>query len=282
VLLVDQSSLGRTPRSNPAVYVGAFDFVRATWADSPAARASSLGEGAFSFNSAQGRCERCGGAGHEKIEMQFLSDVYVRCPACHGRRYQEHVLAVKVESRDGRSWSIGDLLDATVEEAVSFLKSIRGSRPAARASDQLCHLLDVGLGYLRCGQPVNTLSGGECQRLKLASHLAEWSGAAGKAAGRPTLFVFDEPTTGLHFEDVRVLMSVFHRLVDDGHSVLVVEHNMEVIRQADWVIDLGPGAGADGGRLVSSGTPEAVAANPASLTGRYLAAELGGDGRPRA
>ncbi len=274
VLLVDQASLGRTPRSNPAVYVGAFDFVRSTWADSPAARAAGLPEGAFSFNSAQGRCARCGGAGHEKIEMQFLSDVYVRCPACHGRRYQEHVLAVKVEAPDGRTWSIGDLLEATIEDAVSFLGAMKGSRAAGRAAERLAHLADVGLGYLRCGQPVNTLSGGECQRLKLASHLAEWSTPAGKDAGRSTLFVFDEPTTGLHFEDVRVLMTVFHRMVDAGHSVLVVEHNMEVTRQADWLIDLGPGAGADGGRLVATGTPEHVAACPASLTGRYLAAEM--------
>ena len=274
VLLVDQASLGRTPRSNPAVYVGAFDHVRATWAASPAAKARGMAEGAFSFNSAQGRCARCGGAGHEKIEMQFLSDVYVRCPACDGRRYQGHVLDVKVDGPSGSAWSIADLLGATVEDAVAFLDALEGCRSATRAASRLRHLIDVGLGYLRCGQPVNTLSGGECQRLKLASHLAEWGDQPGQRAGKPTLFVFDEPTTGLHFDDVRVLVGVFHRLVEAGHSVLVVEHNLEVVRQADWLIDLGPGAGSEGGLVVATGTPEVVAAHPGSITGRFLREEL--------
>ena len=274
VLLVDQASLGRTPRSNPAVYVGAFDHVRATWAASPAAKARGMAEGAFSFNSVQGRCARCGGAGHEKIEMQFLSDVYVRCPACDGRRYQGHVLDVKVDGPSGSAWSIADLLGATVEDAVAFLDALEGCRSATRAASRLRHLLDVGLGYLRCGQPVNTLSGGECQRLKLASHLAEWGDQPGQRSGKPTLFVFDEPTTGLHFDDVRVLVGVFHRLVEAGHSVLVVEHNLEVVRQADWLIDLGPGAGSEGGLVVATGTPEVVAAHPGSITGRFLREEV--------
>ncbi len=273
VLLVDQTSLGRTPRSNPAVYVGAFDHVRESWAASPAAEARGLAEGAFSFNSGQGRCERCGGAGHEKIEMQFLSDVYVRCPACHGRRYQEHILEVKVDGPKGASWSIADFLDATVEDAVAFLDGLRDSRSARRAAARLQPLLDVGLGYLRCGQPVNTLSGGECQRLKLASHLAEWSDRPAHRREKPTLFVFDEPTTGLHFDDVRILVGAFHRLVEAGHSVLVVEHNLELVRQADWLIDLGPGAGAEGGRLVVAGTPDQVAHHPDSITGRFLREE---------
>ncbi len=312
VALVDQAPLGRTPRSNPAVYVGAFDDLRELFAASEAARQRGLNASAFSFNSAQGQCERCRGAGFEQIEMQFLSDVFIRCPDCDGRRYRPHILEVRIRPATGEgggeaparnpestvrdpraaargvgraadrspnfpAWSIAEVLEATVEEVQAWLGGFGEMRAARRAAAKLRVLLEVGLGYLRLGQPLNTLSGGECQRLKLAAHLAEHGGelhglraAAQGAAARPTLFLFDEPTTGLHFEDVRVLLGVFQRLVDAGHSVVVIEHNLEVIKCADWVIDLGPEAGAEGGRVVVCGPPEVVAACPASHTGRAL------------
>ena len=297
VVLVDQAPLGRTPRSNPAVYIGAFDHIRELFASSDAARQRGLGASAFSFNSAQGQCERCRGAGFEKIEMQFLSDVFIRCPDCNGRRYRAHILEVKLvagsESMVGgqrpappagpatinssrpltRSWSIADLLDATVDKAIVFLGAFGGSRPAQRAVESLKLLQEVGLGYLRLGQPINTLSGGESQRLKLVSHMAEFARASA-ADARPTLFLFDEPTTGLHFHDVGVLLGVFQRLVEAGHSVLVIEHNLEVVKSADWLIDLGPEAGDGGGRIVVQGTPAQVAACGASHTGRALGTVL--------
>ncbi len=274
VVLVDQSSLGRTPRSNPAVYIGAFEDIREVFAASPEARERGLNSSAFSFNSATGQCERCRGAGFEKIEMQFLSDVFIRCPVCNGRRYRQHILDVKLAGPDQRTWSIGDLLEAPIDEAVTFLRAFPKSKPARRAAESLQWLIDVGLGYLRCGQPINTLSGGESQRLKLVSHLATWgtTGMKSSPAGKPTLFLFDEPTTGLHFEDIRVLLLVFQRMVDQGHSVVVVEHNLDVIRQVDWVIDLGPDAGDQGGQIVVTGTPETVAAHPSSHTGHHLRA----------
>ncbi len=292
VVLVDQSSLGKTPRSNPAVYIGAFDDIREVFAQSELAKQRGLNASAFSFNSAQGQCERCRGAGFEKIEMQFLSDVFIRCPDCNGRRYREHILEVKVASplpvvsskaqrvprtvdhgqlATDKAWSIGDILEATVDDAIVFLKSFADSRPAQRAVASLSLLQEVGLGYLRLGQPINTLSGGESQRLKLVSHLAEFAQAE-KAEAKPTLFVFDEPTTGLHFDDVRVLLQVFQRLVDAGHSLLVIEHNLDVIKSADWLIDLGPDAGDEGGKLVAQGTPENVAHSEMSHTCRALRA----------
>jgi excinuclease ABC subunit A len=277
-VLVDQSILGKTPRSNPAVYIGAFEDIRAFFAQSEPARQRGLNASAFSFNSSQGQCERCRGAGFEKIEMQFLSDVFIRCPDCNGRRYRSHILEVKVGS-----YSIADLLEATVEEAVAFLGQFPASIPAQRAIESLKLLEEVGLGYLKLGQPINTLSGGESQRLKLVRHLAEAVVAAemqrtmyqrSYVKPTPTLFLFDEPTTGLHFDDVRVLLKVFQRLVDAGHSVLVIEHNLEVMKAADWIIDLGPGAGDQGGRIVAVGTPEQVAACPESFTGQALRAVL--------
>ncbi len=290
VVLVDQSSIGRTPRSNPAVYIGAFDDIREVFAASETARERGYSAGAFSFNSAQGQCERCRGAGFEKIEMQFLSDVFVRCPACQGRRYQEHILEVKIGRRGAGAQSsklkaqkaevtrlemvsIADLLEAPVEQAREFLASFTDSKAARRAVAKLQLLCDVGLGYLRVGQPVNTLSGGESQRLKLVSHLAESAAAKTgilRPAAKSTLFLFDEPTTGLHFDDVRVLLAVFQRLVEAGHSVLVIEHNLDVIKTSDWVIDLGPEAGDQGGELVVAGTPEQVAACSRSHTGAFL------------
>jgi excinuclease ABC subunit A len=320
VVMVDQSLLGRTPRSNPAVYIGAFDDLRELFADSEAARQRGFNAGAFSFNSRLGQCQRCRGAGFEKIEMQFLSDVFIRCPDCDGRRYRPHILECKMQKAEGKTpdeetqarernalfhdpasapaWSIADVLEATVDEVVSWLPGFGGSRHARRATEKLRLLQDVGLGYLRLGQPINTLSGGESQRLKLAAHLAEAGAGAPPAEPDlpeanpalrrpdpqirnqkseirnppPSLFLFDEPTTGLHFEDVRVLLGVFQRLVDAGHSVVVIEHNLEVIKCADWVIDLGPEAGDEGGRVVVTGTPEAVAACQPSHTGRALRA----------
>jgi excinuclease ABC subunit A len=274
VVAVDQSPLGRTPRSNPAVYIGAFEDIRAFFAQDEAARQRGLSASAFSFNSAQGQCERCRGAGFEKIEMQFLSDVFVRCPDCNGRRYRPHILEVTVAGRTksgaARNWSIADVLEASVDEAIDFFGGFPSSRPAMRAVESLGLLQETGLGYLRVGQPVNTLSGGESQRLKLVNPLAQARGG-GAPGARPVLFVFDEPTTGLHFEDVRVLLKVLQRLVDKGNTVLVIEHNLDVIRSADWLIDLGPEAGEDGGRIVAQGTPEEVAGILESHTGQALA-----------
>ena len=307
VVLVDQTSLGRTPRSNPGVYIGAFEDIRDFFAASDAARERGLDASAFSFNSAKGQCERCRGAGFEKIEMQFLSDIFIRCPECQGRRSREHILEVKVQSRAAEvqnskfkiqnsklAWSIADLLDAPVEDAVAFLEGFPDSKPARRAVAKLRLLCEVGLGYLHVGQPINTLSGGEAQRLKLVSYLTDSAAQEmprltvppavaarlGKATvkklgivssrPKPTLFLFDEPTTGLHFDDVRVLLAVFQRLVNAGHTVLVIEHNLDVIKCADWVIDLGPDAGDEGGQIVVTGTPEGVAKCEASHTGGFL------------
>jgi excinuclease ABC subunit A len=273
VVVVSQALLGRTPRSNPAVYIGAFDEIRAFFAQTEAARQRGLGPSAFSFNSAQGQCERCRGAGFEKIEMQFLSDVFIRCPDCNGRRYRPVILEVKVnQPATSRGWSIADLLEATVDEAIDYLEAFSEVRSASKAAESLKLLQEVGLGYLRLGQPINTLSGGESQRLKLVKHLAEAGHTPSLPMAKPILFIFDEPTTGLHFDDVRVLLMVFQRLVEAGHSVLVIEHNLDVIKSADWIIDLGPGAGEDGGRVVFQGTPEGVAQCQSSHTGLALAA----------
>jgi excinuclease ABC subunit A len=369
VVLVDQSPLGKTPRSNPVVYLGAFDDVRDLFAQADLAKQRGLNGSAFSFNSAVGQCERCRGAGFEKIEMQFLSDIFIRCPECNGRRYREHILEVKLCS-GAHQWSVADMLEATVDDALEFLLDFIHLPSGRRARSRLQLLQEVGLGYLRLGQPINTLSGGESQRLKLVSHLAEsavatqphlgkqehltarntiaevkdWlsrkrmkgfgdtsaltpalsprrggassalvhsrivaandtlsnaekdsqsseadfphptPGRVGRGEGEPTfasahasstgpkrtLFLFDEPTTGLHFEDVRVLLQVFQRIVDAGHSVVVIEHNLDIIKCADWILDLGPDAGERGGELVIAGTPEQVAACERSHTGRFL------------
>ncbi|HWD19944.1 MAG TPA: excinuclease ABC subunit UvrA [Verrucomicrobiae bacterium] len=261
VVSVDQSALGRTPRSNPAVYIGAFDEIRNFFAQTEAAKQRGLNASAFSFNSSQGQCERCRGVGFEKIEMQFLSDIFIRCPDCNGRRYRSHILKVTVGG-----WSIADLLEAPIDGALEFLQQFPDSTPGQRAAASLRLLQEVGLGYLRVGQPINTLSGGESQRLKLISHLAKID----QASPQPNLFVFDEPTTGLHFADIELLLKVFQRLVQVGHSVLVVEHNLEVIKCADWVVDMGPEAGDAGGQIVAEGTPETIAKSPQSHTGAAL------------
>jgi len=298
VVMVDQSALGRTPRSNPVVYIGAFDDIRDLYAQTDLAKQRGLEPSAFSFNSSQGQCEHCRGAGFEKIEMQFLSDVYIRCPECQGRRYRPHILEVKLRATlperppaldkpnrsraakqstqpvaKTRSWSIADLLDATVDEAIQVLLSFFHLASGRRALQSLKLLQELGLGYLRLGQPINTLSGGESQRLKLASHLAEFVRQE-ESGARPTLFLFDEPSTGLHFDDVRILLDAFQRLVDGGHSVMVIEHNLDLIRAADWIIDLGPEGGDQGGKLVVEGPPETIAACETSHTGRALREHL--------
>ncbi len=264
VVMVDQSQLARTPRSTPILYLGLYDRVREMFAAQTETMAQGLTASAFSFNSGSGRCERCCGTGFEKIEMQFLSDLYVRCAECEGRRFQPHVLRVKVYGK-----SIHDVLEMTVSEAIQFFAQIGESKTLG---DKLDVLDEVGLGYLRLGQPLNTLSGGESQRLKLVRHLTE-IGERNAETGK--LFIFDEPTTGLHFDDVAILMRLFQRLVDAGNTIVVIEHNLEVIKCADWIIDLGPEAGDGGGELVAAGTPEALAKVEASHTGRYLRNVLG-------
>jgi excinuclease ABC subunit A len=254
VVMVDQSPIGKTTRSNPASYVGAFDSIRKIFSSSITSRQRKYTPGTFSFNSGNGRCPACGGNGFEHVEMQFLSDVYLRCPDCDGKRFRAEVLEVKVGGK-----SIAEVLDMTVSEALYFFRS------EAELVARLRPLKDVGLDYLRLGQPVPTLSGGEAQRLKLAGHLAE-------AGGRETikLFLFDEPTTGLHFDDVAKLLRAFRQLLDAGHSLLVIEHNLDVIRASDWIIDLGPEGGEAGGRVVCQGTPEEVAKHASSHTAKAL------------
>ena len=274
VMMVDQSPLARTPRSTPILYLGLFDRVRELFAAQPEAMAQGLAAGAFSFNSGNGRCERCSGTGYEKIEMQFLSDLFVRCAECEGKRFQAHVLKVRLRGK-----SIHDVLKLTVSEAIRFFAQL-GDKCGAEISAGLKVLEEVGLGYLRLGQPLNTLSGGESQRLKLVRHLAETDDEMALASSQPPigkmpmprghLFIFDEPTTGLHFDDVAMLLRLFQRLVDRGHSVVVIEHNLEVMKCADWIIDLGPEAGDAGGEVVTVGTPEQVAGVEHSRTGKFL------------
>jgi excinuclease ABC subunit A len=269
VVMVDQSPLARTPRSTPILYLGLFDQVRELFAAQPEAMAQGLTAGAFSFNSGNGRCERCSGTGYEKIEMQFLSDLYVRCAECEGKRFQPHVLKVRLHEK-----SIHDILELTIGEAIHFFAQT-GEDCGSRVSEGLKVLEEVGLGYLRLGQPLNTLSGGESQRLKLVGHLSDASGAR-------NLFIFDEPTTGLHFDDVAMLLHLFQRLVDRGHSLVVIEHNLEVIKSADWIVDLGPEAGDAGGEVVATGTPEQIARVEKSHTGKFLRHILGSARGPRA
>jgi excinuclease ABC subunit A len=253
VRLIDQAPIGRTPRSNPVTYAKAFDDIRKLFAALPRAKALALTSGAFSFNVPGGRCEKCQGDGFEKLEMYFFEDVYVTCPECEGKRYRPDLLSVKYRGK-----SIADVLAMTVDDAVEFFVASEALTRRLRV------LQDVGLGYLRLGQPATTLSGGEAQRLKIAAEL-------GGRAGGDVLYVLDEPTTGLHLDDVRKLLSVLHRLVDAGNTVLVVEHHLDVIKSADWVIDLGPEGGDAGGEIVAAGRPEAVARVVASHTGKFLA-----------
>ena len=271
VVMIDQSPIGKTARSNPASYVGALDAIRKVFAREPLALERRYTPGTFSFNSGQGRCPACGGSGFEHIEMQFLSDVYLRCPDCDGRRYRPEVLEVAVLPPDagrggsGRARSIADVLDMTASQAIAFF------REHPEVERALEPLVAVGLEYLRLGQPVPTLSGGEAQRLKLAGQLAK-SRKPGAARESGTLFLLDEPTTGLHFDDIATLLGALRRLIDEGHSLIVIEHNLDVVRAADWVVDLGPEGGGEGGHLVFCGTPKALARCPRSHTGAALAA----------
>jgi excinuclease ABC subunit A len=258
---VDQSPIGRTPRSNPATYTGLFTPIRDLFASLPESQMRGYGPGRFSFNVKGGRCEACAGDGLVKIEMHFLPDVYVPCDVCRGRRYNRETLDVWFKGKN-----IADVLDMTVDEALDFFDA----QPRIKA--KLETLSDVGLGYLHVGQSATTLSGGEAQRVKLAAELSKRSTGS-------TLYLLDEPTTGLHFEDVRVLLEVLHRLVDRGNTVVVIEHNLHVVKTADWVVDLGPEGGAAGGRIVVEGTPEQVASHGSSYTGQHLAPLLGGGGR---
>jgi len=278
VVLVDQSPIGRTPRSNPVTYIKAFDAIRELFASLPEAKKRGFGAGHFSFNIPGGRCETCQGDGTVTVEMQFLADVELICEECKGTRYKPTVLDVRYRGKN-----IHEVLNLTVKEALKFFAEV------PKITEKLRSLEEVGLGYLRLGQSATTLSGGEAQRMKLAAHLqpaskeASRSGAGSAEARRKMrlLYIFDEPTTGLHFDDVSKLLAAFRRLIEAGGSIVVIEHNLEVIKTADWVIDLGPEGGNRGGKIVGAGTPEAIAQLEGSYTGKYLAHVLNGNGNSR-
>jgi len=251
-IVIDQTPIGRTPRSNPVTYTGAFAPIRSLFAQLPASRVRGYEPGRFSFNVKGGRCEHCAGDGLIKIEMHFLADVYVECEVCRGRRYNRETLEITYKGKN-----IADILELTVDEAARFFRNV------PTVCDKLIALEDVGLGYVRLGQAATTLSGGEAQRVKLAAELAK------KATGR-TVYILDEPTTGLHFADIHKLLEVLLKLRDSGNTLIVIEHNLEMIKCADWVIDLGPEGGEDGGQIVGEGTPEQIASLETSHTGRYL------------
>ena len=253
VIDIDQSPIGRTPRSNPATYTGVFDLIRDLFAATPDAKAKGYKKGRFSFNVKGGRCEACSGDGILKIEMHFLPDVYVPCEVCHGKRYNRETLEVKYKGK-----SIFDVLNMTVEEALTFFENV----PSIRRKMET--LYDVGLSYIRLGQPSTTLSGGEAQRIKLAAELSK------RSTGK-TVYILDEPTTGLHFADVHKLTEILRRLAADGNTVIVIEHNLDVIKTADYIIDMGPEGGDKGGTVIAKGTPEEIVKCPQSHTGRYLA-----------
>jgi excinuclease ABC subunit A len=257
VVSVDQSPIGRTPRSNPATYTGLFTPIRELFAGVPEARQRGYDAGRFSFNVKGGRCEACQGDGVTKVEMHFLPDIYVPCDVCHGKRYNRETLEVRYKGRN-----IHEVLEMMVGEAAEFFSAV----PSIARKLQM--LLDVGLGYLRLGQSATTLSGGEAQRVKLSLELSK------RDTGR-TLYILDEPTTGLHFHDIQLLLNVLHRLRDAGNTVVVIEHNIDVIKTADWIVDLGPEGGDGGGRIIAQGTPEQVAADASSHTGQYLQKALG-------
>ena len=252
VIDIDQSPIGRTPRSNPATYVGMFSYIRDLFASTPDAKAKGYGPGRFSFNVKGGRCDACEGAGVKEIEMYFLPDIVVPCEACKGHRYNRETLEVKYKGK-----SISDVLDMTVEEALKFFENI----PSIKNKVQALH--DVGLDYIKLGQPATTLSGGEAQRVKLATELSK------KSTGK-TIYLLDEPTTGLHMYDIKKLISILNRLVENGNTVVVIEHNLDVIKSADYIIDLGPEGGDGGGTIVAEGTPEEIAKVEKSYTGKYL------------
>jgi excinuclease ABC subunit A len=277
VVLVDQSPIGRTPRSNPVTYIKAFDGIRELFASLPEAQKRGFSAGHFSFNIPGGRCENCQGDGTVTVEMQFLADVELICEECKGTRYKPQVLEVRYRGKN-----IHETLNLTVKEALQFFAG------APKVVDKLRVLEEVGLGYLRLGQSATTLSGGEAQRMKLAAHLQPAAREMGRAAGADghrrnrILYIFDEPTTGLHFDDVSKLLAAFRRLIEAGGSILVIEHNLEVIKTADWVIDLGPEGGERGGYVVGTGPPEAIAKLPNSYTGKFLSRILNANGSSRA
>jgi excinuclease ABC subunit A len=252
VITIDQSPIGRTPRSNPATYTGVFDIIRDLFASTADAKARGYQKGRFSFNVKGGRCEACSGDGILKIEMHFLPDVYVPCEVCGGKRYNRETLEVKYKGK-----SIYDVLDMTVEEALTFFENV----PSVRRKIET--LYDVGLSYIKLGQPSTTLSGGEAQRIKLAAELSR------RDTGK-TIYILDEPTTGLHFADVHKLVEILQRLCENGNTVIVIEHNLDVIKTADYLIDMGPEGGDGGGTVIAAGTPEEVAENPVSYTGKYV------------
>jgi excinuclease ABC subunit A len=260
VIRIDQSPIGRTPRSNPATYTGVFAQIRDLYAMLPESRERGYKPGRFSFNVAGGRCEACQGEGQRRIEMNFLPDVYVVCEVCNGRRYNHETLSVKY-----KGYSIADLLETPVSDALQILENI------PQVKQKLQTLVDVGLGYVHLGQSAVTLSGGEAQRIKLARELSK------RQTGK-TLYLLDEPTTGLHFDDVKKLLDVLHRLTDLGNTIIIIEHNLDVIRNADWIIDLGPEGGEDGGRIIAHGTPEQIARVKKSYTGQALAHYFNGNG----
>jgi len=262
VVQIDQSPIGRTPRSNPATYSGVFDEIRKVFANTRDARGRGYKAGRFSFNVKGGRCEACQGQGQRRIEMNFLPDLYVDCPVCEGKRFNRQTLEICYRGR-----SIADVLDMQVEEAAEFFGNFPAITRLVRS------LLEVGLGYMTLGQSSTTLSGGEAQRIKLATEL-------GRVDTGKTLYILDEPTTGLHFDDIRKLLVVLGRLVDLGNTVLVIEHNLDVLKAADWIIDLGPEGGFGGGQVVATGTPEDIAAIESNYTGRFLKNVLSENGGP--
>ena len=251
-IVIDQSPIGRTPRSNPATYTGVFNQIRELFAKQPDAEIRGYKAGRFSFNIKGGRCEHCQGDGVNKIEMHFLPDVYVTCPVCHGRRYNREALEIKYKNKD-----ISEVLNMTIDEAVEFFENIPSIAPKLKT------LQEVGLGYIRLGQPATTFSGGEAQRIKLATELSR------RSTGK-TLYILDEPTTGLHTHDVKRLLEILNRLVDGGNSMIIIEHNLHVIKSADWIIDMGPEGGQNGGLVVAEGTPEDLAKRTDTPTGQFL------------
>jgi excinuclease ABC subunit A len=252
VVDVDQSPLGRTPRSNPATYTGVFSDIRSLFVNLPEAKIRGYKPGRFSFNVKGGRCETCGGNGYKTIEMNFLPDIQVPCEDCHGKRYNRETLEVRYKGK-----SIADVLDMTINQAVEFFENVPDILRKIKS------IQDVGLGYIKLGQPSTTLSGGESQRIKLATELSK------RDTGK-TMYILDEPTTGLHFEDIRILMQVLQQLVDRGNTVIIIEHNLDVIKQADWIIDIGPEGGRNGGEILATGTPEKVAKSKRGYTPRFI------------
>jgi len=263
VEMVDQNPIGKSSRSNPVTYLKAYDEIRKLFADQQASKVQGYKASHFSFNIDGGRCEECQGEGMIKVEMQFMADVYLLCDHCKGRRYKDDILEVRFQDKN-----IHDILECTVNEAIEFFGANGGGSAEKRIIERLRPLADVGLGYIKLGQSSSTLSGGESQRVKLASFLSR------EGSGKNLLFLFDEPTTGLHFHDIRKLLDAFRELIAKGHSLIIIEHNLEIIKSADWIIDLGPEGGEKGGDLIFAGTPEDLVKQGNSYTGKFLKPKL--------